>query len=100
MSGGSFGYLCNAVDYDEPLRIAQKLEEIKDMRDALMSEGAPDAAEATGEIVSMIEKFFDDLESKASKLSPLWRAMEWYYSGDWEKDRFEDALEKWRGEEA
>ena len=98
MSGGSFNYLCMAVDHDEPLSIARKLEDIKDMRDALMSEGATDAAEATGEIVSMIERFFDELESKASKLSPLWRAMEWYCSGDWGKDRLEDALEKWRSD--
>jgi len=96
MSGGSFNYLCVAADHEEPLRIAQKLEDIKSMRDALMSEGATDAADATGEIVSMIEKFFDELESKASKLYPLWEAMEWYYSGDWGKEDLDEALKEYR----
>lgn len=96
MSGGSFGYLCHAADFDDGLKLAIKLEDLKAMRDALRSEGADDAADATAEMVSMTEDFIAKMESKGKSLSKVWKAMEWFYSGDWGKERLDEALKEYR----
>lgn len=95
MSGGSFGYLCMAADHDGGLKLATKLEDLKAMRDALLSEGANDAAEETAEMISMTEDFIARMESKGDSLSKVWKAMEWFYSGDWGKERLDEALKEY-----
>jgi len=96
VSGGSFHYLYSKVD-DGGLRVAEHRDTIKAMAAELAAlGGAEDAAEATAQVVAMIDEFTALMEQRAEALRDAWRAMEWLSSGDWGPERLDAALAEYR----
>jgi len=96
VSGGSYNYLCHVADIEGPLKLVDRQHDLESMRDALAAEGAEDAAKATEalrEELAALEKQFTD---KVHELANVWKALEWWHSGDWGEERFREALETWR----
>ena len=87
MSGGSFNYLCYAED------LSDRVGSIEDMARHLEEYlGAEDAAVATRGVVAKLKQANDS----ADVLREVWKAVEWWQSGDWAKDQAAEALAEWR----
>lgn len=82
MSGGSHHYLC----YNAPGELRSLAERIQGMADALRTGGFNLAADRT-ERISM-GLFW--MEGQANELAEVWKAQEWYNSGDWGRDAIEE----------
>lgn len=89
MSGGSFGYIHSRDLGETP-------EMLIEMRDAL-----PEGSRARAQTDAVI-KAYEHLRELAGPtfgpdgdLRSVWKAMEWWQSGDWGEDRFKAALEKY-----
>ena len=94
MSGGSYDYLC-----------------CKDVGDLMLGEGglpymadtlatlgyADDAARETTEFLMELRASRIRLEVMQRRLSRLWKAVEWWKSGDYGEDQVRDALAEYRG---
>jgi hypothetical protein len=89
MSGGSFNYLCG--------KSATELStgDLREMADALEEAGAADAAALSRSILSD----FAAIDAKIERLNDVWHDMEWWCSGDYTKDQFDEALAKFRAAE-
>ena len=95
MSGGSFEYLCFKQTED----LFGWCGELQQMSDALaVYEGAEDVAAETQKLLMDIRIYKNRVEVAKEKLGPVWKAMEWWKSGDWGEEDFIKALEKFRGE--
>lgn len=94
MSDGSFDYLY--------IKSANKLpsfiEDLKRMAAALTEAGAYDAALETEKVVAFIEHSERQIEARRSRLKAVWRAMERWKNADWGRERFEEAVQNYRGE--
>jgi len=98
MSGGSFDYLCfKEADAWVGMQCSR---EAQSMIDALIAAGAEDAAKETQTILAIADGARVRLEALIEHIGPVWKAMEWWKSGDSGEDSFEAALAKWRAEEA
>jgi hypothetical protein len=85
MSGGSFDYLCFVSSADE---LAQKREALERMADELAALSyARTAAAETQRLVDALIRIDVRLEA-GDKLRDVWKAVEWWRSGD----RGEDAV--------
>lgn len=95
MSGGSFNYLCHR----EPNELmVGGLGDMEEMVDALAGVGyAPDAAKETVKLIAEVRAAEARLEALTERLRPVWRAMEWWTSGDTGEADFKAALAKYRG---
>ena len=94
MSGGSFDYLYNKeADYWVG---GQCSSDAQRMIDALIAAGAEDAAKETQTILAIADGARVRLEALIEHIGPLWKAMEWWKSGDSREANFTEALEKWR----
>ena len=94
MSGGSFNYLCFKSAED----LFGDQEELEHMVDVLATLGyAQDAAEASARLLNEVRKAEVRINTLLEDLSPVWRAVEWWHSGDTSEDGFKRALDKWRG---
>jgi hypothetical protein len=93
MSGGSFNYLY-AADLEDFINREGDLER---MRDELIALGnAEDAVRETDEIILMLRQFRVLIETRANRMSPIWKAMEWWRSGDSGEEAVTIAIEKYR----
>jgi hypothetical protein len=96
MSGGSFNYL-HTKDADAWVR-QQCSTEAESMTDALIAAGAEDAARETQVILAIANGARVCLEALIAHIAPVWRAMEWWKSGDTDQHEFEKALAEYRKE--
>lgn len=93
MSGGSYDYICHK-DIDELINMEST---IQDMADDLASLGyASDAAKETQSFLLSLRQCVNRLETMKDRLRPIWKAMEWWQSGDTGEDAFKKSLEKYR----
>ena len=98
MSGGSFNYLCQTWDLDGLLT---KMGDLEAMSRALARLGyAQDAARETEELLVILRQWQVQTEVRLERLTPVWKAMEWWRSSDWSEDDLREELAKYRGEEA
>jgi len=94
MSGGSYSYLC----YKDADQILEHLSEIEDMRDRLAGLGyAEDAAQETAELILIINQCFDRIDEITVRLAAVWKAVEWWDSGDSGEDDLKKALVEYGG---
>lgn len=74
MSGGSYDYLCFKSAYD----IGGHTDELLRMISRLKELGYHDVAMTSENVL----KIFKALERQISKVTPVWKVVEWYDSGD------------------
>lgn len=95
MSGGSFNYLCNR-DADD---IDEALGDLEAMRDRLVALGYDDAARETDELRLIVRLHQVRRKTILDRMRAVWRAVEWFDSGDSGPNVVREALTKYRGEE-
>lgn len=88
MSGGSYNYLCFAVD--EPGKLDDRRDELEEMRKRLCHLGYYDLAERTQEVTRLL----DEVVEKATALAEVWKAVEWRDSMDWSDKTMHEVLLK------
>ena len=82
MSGGSFEYLCfKADDLNELTGAETQIQAMADALAAMGDEGKP-AAEETQRLLEDLRVARVRIETKAKRLAPVWRAVEWWHSCD------------------
>jgi hypothetical protein len=95
MSGGSYDYLCFA----EIDKLFEMEVEIQRMGDDLAGLGyAADAAQETHGLLLEIRASRARIEARRKRLFNIWKAMEWWHSGDSGEDWVKDSLKAYRGE--
>lgn len=94
MSGGSWSYLYSR-EVDELIQ-PENIELLEDMADYLNQNGYEDVAKDTRRLVEYIKSAKIRVETLFEILSPVFKAVEWYYSADWGKYRVDEAIEKYR----
>jgi len=93
MSGGSFDYLCVKDTSD----ILEYLNQLEDMANALSELGyADDAAKEATELLLVCRKFNVRADTIMRNMSGVFKAMEWWRSGDYGEDSFKEALKEYR----
>lgn len=94
MSGGSWNYLyCKDVD---ELMNGSSTELLQDMADRLNSAGFEDVAKDTQRLVEYIKSASIRIETLFEALSPVFKAVEWFDSGDWGKETLNNEVLKYR----
>ena len=78
MSGGSWDYLCHKRIED----LINEVELVYKMWDRLTSDGYSDAAKQTYLIGNEIDKFKNRMQVLLDDIHSVWKAVEWYDSGD------------------
>lgn len=94
MSGGSWNYLCYK-DIDE-LMNGSSTELLQDMVDRLNSAGFKDVAQDTQRLVEYIKSASIRIETLFEALSPVFKAVEWFDSGDWGEETLNNEVLKYR----
>lgn len=94
MSGGSWNYLCYK-DIDE-LMNGSSTELLQDMVDRLNSAGFKDVAQDTQRLVEYIKSARIRIETLFEALSPVFKAVEWFDSGDWGEETLNNEILKYR----
>jgi hypothetical protein len=92
MPGGSFDYLFRK----EAVELLSSREDIARMAAALQDAGFPDAALETERLVAMLEHVERQIGARVERLTSVWRAAEWFYSGDIGIDRLREVVTLWR----
>ncbi|MFE0794777.1 hypothetical protein [Streptomyces mutabilis] len=96
MSGGSYHYLCAAMDLEDLLAKRYALDE---MSNRLAGLGyAQDAARETEELLLLLRQWEIRAETRLRRLTDVWKAVEWWDSNDSSEDRVHEALAKYRGD--
>lgn len=93
MSGGSFDYLC--------LKDADALPSMVHALDAMSGElaklgYAEDAAWETEELLCIVRQYAVRAQIRIDRLHDIWRAMEWWHSGDSGEEDVGTALAQYR----
>ena len=78
MSGGSYNYLC----FRDAAELLNERAMLKLMAADLQVEGAAAAAAATEELLAYVEHAHRQIEARAERLRPVWKALEWFTDGD------------------
>ena len=94
MSGGRWSYLYSR-EADE-LRQSGNIELLEEMADYLNQNGYEDVAKDTRRLVEYIKSAKIRVETLFEMLSPVFKAVEWYCSGDLGKDRVGKVIEEYR----
>ena len=94
MSGGSWSYLYSK-EIDDLMQY-DNIELLEDMADYLNSTGYEDVAKDTRRLVEYIISAKIRIETLHEMLSPVFKAVEWYESGDSGKDSVDKAIEEYR----
>lgn len=95
MSGGSYNYLCDALDLSD---IENKQHDLLEMSNRLAGLGyAKDAAAETYRVLVELRQFEVRIGVHLERLRDVWKAVEWWDSCDWSEDQVRAALEKYRG---
>lgn len=93
MSGGSYDYLC-VKDADELFHMEEQLQR---MAARLAGLGyAEDAAMETEDVLAAVRQARVRLNARISRLGRVWRAVEWWDSGDYAEDQVRTAVEEYR----
>ncbi len=94
MSGGSWNYLfCKEID---ELMNGSSTELLQDMVDRLNSAGFKDVAKDTQRLVEYIKSASIRIETLFETLSPVFKAVEWFDSGDWGEETLNNEILKYR----
>lgn len=97
MSGGSYDYLCYVNELNDLMDKAGPLEQ---MADRLAGLGyAEDAARETQELLVQLRQWQVRAQVRMRRLSPVWKAVEWWDSADSSEGAVREALAAYRGEE-
>lgn len=94
MSGGSWNYLYSK-EIDDLMQYSNIIT-LEEMADYLNKNGYEDVARDTIRLVEYIKSATIRIEVLHEMLSPVFKAVEWYDSGDYEKDKVEKAIEEYR----
>lgn len=95
MSGGSYDYLC--FKDAEELCSSQHQSNLEAMSQRLGGLGyAEDAARETEELLLIIRQSMIRIQVRAQRLSEVWRAVEWWDSGDSSEDGLKQSLDRYR----
>lgn len=97
MSGGSYNYLCGALDLEDLLSKHHHLEEMADRLEGLSEiefPGAHAAGRMTRELLVKINLWESHAAVIAALLSDVWKSIEWWDSCDWGPNEVRDGLEK------
>lgn len=94
MSGGSWSYLYSR-EVDELIQ-SENIELLEDMADYLNQNGYEDVAKDTRRLVEYIKSAKIRVETLFEILSPVFKAVEWYYSADCGKDKVDETIEEYR----
>jgi hypothetical protein len=95
MSGGSYNYIC----YADIEGLLQNEDQIESMAEQLSLLGHREAAKETLEIFNDLVESRNRIEAKKERLESVWRAVEWWASGDSGQEGVNKALAQYRGEE-
>ncbi|MER7053475.1 hypothetical protein [Streptomyces sp. NPDC000351] len=96
MSGGSYNYLCSALDLEDLL---SKRYDLDEMSTRLAGLGyAQDAARETEELLLLLRQWEIRAETRLRRLTDVWKAVEWWDSNDSGEKRVDEALAKYRGD--
>lgn len=90
MSGGSFNYLCDR----EPGELQDRTDELTDMARYLRGRGNEREARETERIIERITAFYEEIRARTQDLHYVWKAAEWYRSGDWDAASITSAVEQ------
>lgn len=95
MSGGSYEYLYGkfAEDWLSGVPVAAQ-----QMADRLAALGYHDAAVETNALIAQARAAHARMEASLTRLTDVWKAVEWFDSSDWGLDSVEAAIAKYRGE--
>jgi hypothetical protein len=94
VSGGSWNYLfCKDID---ELMNGSSTELLQDMVDRLNSAGFKDVAKDTQRLVEYIKSASIRIETLFETLSPVFKAVEWFDSGDWGEETLNNEILKYR----
>lgn len=94
MSGGSWNYLYSKEIDD--LMNGSSTELLQDMVDRLNSAGFKDVAKDTQRLVEYIKLASIRIETLFETLSPVFKAVEWFDSGDWGEETLNNEILKYR----
>lgn len=97
MSGGSYNYLCGALDLEDLLNKRRDLEAMANRLETLSEiefPGAHAAGKMTRELLVKIELWESHASITAGLLSDVWRGIEWWDSCDWGPDQVREELDK------
>lgn len=94
VSGGSWDYLYSK-DVEQLMQYSN-IEMLEDMADFLNQNGYEDVAKDTRRLVEYIKSAKIRIETLHEMLSPVFKAVEWYDSGDSSKDNIAKAIEEYR----
>jgi hypothetical protein len=95
MSGGSFNYLCHALDLDD---LVAKQHDLADMAEFLAARGyGRDAAQETAALLAKLRQVDIWAEVTIKRLAPVWKAAEWWQSCDSDEDGLRLAIAEYRG---
>jgi len=94
MSGGSYDYLCFKETHD-----ILESSEIEKMAKDLSELGyAEDVAKETYAFILHLKAREVLTEAYLDRLKPVWKAMEWWQSCDWNEDTLKKTIAEYRGE--
>lgn len=94
MSGGSWNYLY--LKEIDDLMNGSSTELLQDMVDRLNSAGFKDVAKDTQRLVEYIKLASIRIETLFETLSPVFKAVEWFDSGDWGEETLNNEILKYR----
>ena len=94
MSGGSWNYLYTK-EIDDLMQYSN-IETLEEMADYLNQNGYEDVAKDTRRLVEYIKSAKIRVGTLFEILGPVFKAVEWYCSGEWGKDRVGRAIEEYR----
>lgn len=95
MSGGSYNYLCSALDLEDLLHKQSDLEAMADRLEGLSEiefPGSQAAANSTRELLLKIKLWESHANVSVSLLSDVWKSVEWWDSCDWGPDQVRKSL--------
>lgn len=94
MSGGSWSYLYSK-EIDELMQYSN-IELLEEMADYLNQNGYKDVAKDTRRLVEYIKSAKIRVETLFETLSPVFKAVEWFDSGDWGEETLNNEILKYR----
>lgn len=93
MSGGSFNYVCFKLNGSSS-DVAQSLPDLRDMEQYLRSMGKHEAADEILRGMVRLETAMRRLAVVGEHLYELAHAAEWWCSGDWDEEQFDQTFNK------
>jgi hypothetical protein len=97
MSGGSYNYLCGALDLEDLLRKRADLEEMANRLEGLSEiefPGAGAVGRMTRQLLLLINLWASHASVSVGLLSDVWKSVEWWDSCDWGPDAVKESLQQ------